>query len=172
MAKINFKSSEAEPLGNPEPLPKGWYVLTIIESEMVPPKPGKEDNGDIFNITLLVDENEHPEYANRRVWVRMPIYAANETARRIARSTLSSITRAIGLDEVEDTEQLLGQRLRVKLGIEIDKEGIYDPKNRIQGAAPLEAQPQEATAKPAKPATAAVAKPSATTQPVKPSWKR
>jgi hypothetical protein len=57
-------------------------------------------------------------------------------------------------EQVDDAEVFRFKPVRIRLGIERDKQGVYPDKNRISRIMPLETKPV-ATEQPAKPATPA-----------------
>lgn len=156
MARIEFNANEHEPVQN-EPIPAGWYHCTIVESELVSHPDDKPEQGDHLKIAFEVDENEHPAHANRRVYLRLYINHNSEKARKMALGNLSSLCRALDMLQLDDTDELLGAKLQVKVSIRVDKNGQYEPQNEAKGfkpagaATPAEAPPA-AQAKTAPPA--------------------
>lgn len=147
MANLNFNAQTVEPQAAFDPLPAGWYQMQIVESEL---KPTSNGEGQYLQLKLQVVAGEH---ASRVVFERLNIVNRNPTAQEIAYRTLSSICHATGVIQVEDSQQLHGIPMEVKVSVRPAKDG-YDASNDIKGyralnagmmqAAPAQAQPQQA----------------------------
>lgn len=127
-----FDASEVEPDSQDTftPLPAGWYHGTITGSEA---HYGKNSAaGEMLKLEVEINPNEHPEYANRRVWSYLCIEHEKDVPRNIARGQLSAICHAIGLFPMEEPQDLLGQEIMVRLKIRAAKDG-YDASNDIAG---------------------------------------
>lgn len=157
MALINFKASnvQIEDRGNSfGPLPAGEYEMMIVKSET---KPTKALTGHYLELEMHVISGEH---SGRRHWERLNLDNPNQQAVKIAEESLAKLCIAIGVDDVEDSEQLHDQPFVAEIGI--DKKD--DQRNVIWGykaigghinnakpkAAPAPA-PSAAPAKAAKP---------------------
>ncbi len=127
---------------NYDPLPAGWYTANITQAEL------KTTNaGDGQYIKLRYDITG-PTHQGRVVFGNLNIKNASAKAEEIGRQQLGSIMRAIGLSRVEDTDQLIGGSLQVKLEIKDkrtdEKTGkTYEASNEVKdfkavngGAAP------------------------------------
>jgi Protein of unknown function (DUF669) len=144
-----------------ELLPVGEYMATIVEIGVMQPKSG---NGYYIALTWKIDKGE---YEGRQVWQRIPFMHSSEQAQTIGRKQLKDLTVACGVAEhVEDVEVFLFKRAKIKVGIERDKDGVYDDKNIVKRILPL----AEATATPTAPAPGAP-KPAAPTKPATPPIK-
>jgi hypothetical protein len=126
MAQMNFDASQVAPnAGNPEPVPAGWYNAQIDESEM---KPTKGGDGTYLQLRfVIVDGN----YANRKVYARLNLRNANPVAQEIAYGELSAICHAVGVMQLQDSQQLHGQPMKIKLNVSPGQDG-YDPSNNIR----------------------------------------
>lgn len=169
MGNLNFDATQVAPAAAFDPLPDAWYFMRIIEAEMA--TGNSEDAGEMLKLRLEIDDSHHPDYANRSVFDRLCINHANQQPREIAQRTLSSIAHAIGKMQISDSEELLGQRLRVKVRAvparTDQKTGkSYDASNEVKGYKSADGDAPVAPA-----ATAAAAKPAAAA-PAKPSWKK
>ena len=100
--KLNktFKVAEAPESTTFDVLPAGDYVVTVTESEM---KPTKKSGGEYLMLTLEVLEGAHK---GRRLWSRLNLVNENTTAVEIAERQLADLCRAVGKEEVEDSEDL------------------------------------------------------------------
>ena len=153
MANLNFNAQTVEPQAAFDPLPAGWYQMQIVESEL---KPTSNGEGQYLQLKLQVVAGEH---ASRVVFERLNIVNRNPTAQEIAYRTLSSICHATGVIQVEDSQQLHGIPMEVKVSVRPAKDG-YDASNDVkgyrainagmmqaapaQGGFPAQAQPQQA----------------------------
>ena len=139
MAKLpqSFDSNDIEPNKPFEPIPAGRYPMQIIESEN---KIAKSGNGEYLQITLEVLDGEHK---GRRVFVILNLVNTNQTAVEIAYRDLSAICRAVGVRQVDDSEQLHNKPFTGVVKIKHDPG--YDPQNALAGYEPL------GTAAPASP---------------------
>ena len=131
MGAINFDASEVEP--EFQPMPPGWYHMTVVGSEMQVGK--KPDAGEILKLTLEIDGDHHAEYVGRRVFHNMCINHKKDQVRHIAQRHLGSICYAINEVELKDSDDLLGLKLMVKLRIGQARYG-YQAQNEAAAYAP------------------------------------
>ena len=111
--------------GNFEPLPAGWYTVTISEAEL---KSTKAGNGQYIKLRYDVTG---PTHQGRVVFGNLNIKNPNPKAEEIGRIDLGNIMRAIGLAKVTDTDQLIGNSLSIKLDIKTDPQ--YGASNEVKG---------------------------------------
>jgi hypothetical protein len=141
-------------------IPEGWYAATISKAELGQTKAGTGTKIDIrYDIT-------GPTHEGRVVFASVNIRNQSQKAEEIGRQQLGEIMRAIGLAKVEDTDQLIGGTLQIKVKIrkasESDKANGYgDDRNEIggwksaSGAAPIPvSRPSSAPAATSAPAGA------------------
>jgi hypothetical protein len=140
--------------GNFEPLPAGWYTVTISQAEL---KDTKAGNGQYIKLRYDVTG---PTHQGRVVFGNLNIKNPNPKAEEVGRQQLGDIMRAIGLAKVTDTDQLIGNSLSIKLDVKQDAQ--YGASNEVKGfksmsgsAAPVAASMPAAAA----PATAKAAPP-------------
>lgn len=95
-----FDASTVEPMGSYDVLPPGKYLVQIIFSEMRPTKDGR---GQYLYLELDVLEGQ---YAGRKLFDRLNLVNPNPDAVLIAQRTLSSLCRAAGKLQVNNSEQL------------------------------------------------------------------
>lgn len=91
------------------PLPDGWYAVTISEADL---KQTKAGNGQYIKMRLDVTG---PSHQGRVVFSNINIRNPNPKAEEIGNQQLGELLRAIGLPKIEDTDQLVGRSLSVKL---------------------------------------------------------
>ncbi len=125
-----YKTKDMPEGTNYEPLPIGWYDVEIVEAEL---KATKAGTGKYINLQMKITG---PTYEGRIVFSMLNIDNQSAKAEEIGRRQLGDIMRAIGLDAVNDTDQLIGGTFQVKLGIAPGTDQ-YDPKNTVKGYAPL-----------------------------------
>ena len=144
-----------------ELLPVGQYTATIVEIAVQQPKSG---NGYYVAITWKIDEGE---YDGRQVWQRITYIHPSEQAQTIGRKQLKDLCAAVGMDgeHVEDVEVFLFKRAKIKVGIERDKDGIYDDKNKVQRISALDEVQQPASKPTTSPKPQAAAKPATPAKP-------
>jgi len=132
-------------------LPVGEYVAQIVEASIQQP-----NSGDGYHLALTWKIIKG-DYEGRQVWQRITYLHSSEQAQTIGRKTLKDLCDALGVNEqVKDAEVFLFKPVRIRLGIERDKQGVYPDKNRISRILPLEAKSEEPEQpeQPAKPVAA------------------
>ena len=107
-----------------DPLPDGWYSVKIVGAELKPTKSGGQMIAVRYDVL-------GPTHAGRVVFGNINIQNANPKAEEIGRMDLASICRSIGLSRVDDTDQLIGGELQVKLTIRRD--ATYGDSNEVKG---------------------------------------
>lgn len=116
------------PVGNTgsfEPLPAGWYTVTISQAEL---KATKAGTGQYIKLRYDVTG---PTHQGRVVFGNLNIKNPNPKAEEIGRQQLGDIMRAIGLAKVTDTDQLIGGQIAIKLDVKEDAQ--YGPSNEVKG---------------------------------------
>ena len=142
---------------NYDPIPEGWYDVEIKGAELRTTKAG---TGQYIAVRYDVTG---PTHAGRVVYGNLNVSNPNPKAEEIGRQQLGELMRAIGLGVVQDTDQLIGGRLSIKVSIR--KSEQYGDSNDVKGfkalaggaapAAPSAPAPQPAAA----PAPAAASAP-------------
>lgn len=121
-----------QPDRNYELIPEGWYNVSITKAELGNTKSGTGQKIDIrYDIT-------GPTQQGRVIFQAINIRNQSQKAEEIGRQQLGEIMRAIGLAKVEDTDQLIGGQLQIKIKIreasDRDKAAGYnDPRNEVAG---------------------------------------
>lgn len=104
MALLNFKASaiqiEERPSTSYGPLPAGDYDMMIVKTDT---KPTKAGNGHYLECEMHVIAGEH---SGRRHWERFNLDNPNQQAVKIAQESLAKLCAALGIDEVNDSEEL------------------------------------------------------------------
>lgn len=121
--------------GDFSPLPEGWYNAVIHSADI---KNTKDNTGQYIAVRYDITG---PTHQGRVVYGNINIKNKSSQAEEIGRQALGGIMRAIGLARVDDTDQLIGGNLQIKLSIRT-QEG-YEPSNdvraykSIDGSAPM-----------------------------------
>ena len=143
-------SADALPVSdrNFEPLPAGWYSAVINGAEI---KMTKAGTGKYIAVRYDITG---PTHQGRVVFGNLNIKNANPTAEKIGREQLGEIMRAVGLATVQDTDQLIGGQLQIKLDVRESEQ--YGASNDVKGfksngSAPPKAAPAAASGKAAPP---------------------
>jgi hypothetical protein len=152
-----FDASTVDPSVGFDPVPAGDYPAIMTDSEF---KPTKSGDGEYLQCTWEIIDGT---FTKRLIFDRLNLKNKNETASKIAMSTLSAICHAVGVLKPKGSVELHGKPCMIKVGVEErnDKPGSYS--NKIKGYAAMGV----ASAAPA--VAAATAKPDGD---AKPPWKK
>lgn len=146
-ASFNANAVEPQAAFNNEPLPPGVYTVEITGADIKPLKKG----GTGLNIEVtVIDPQQH---AKRKAWKLLCIQHANAQTEQIAQSQLSAICHAVNIAQLDDTDQLFGQVLRVRTKIR-PADGQYAAQTEITdfepaGSGPLPTQSHAPAQQPA-----------------------
>ena len=152
-----FNALEIEPATSYDPIPADWYKAVITETEE---KPTKAQTGSYLQLTIEVIEGH---YQGRRVFERLNLKNPKPVAVEIAQRSLSSICRSIGVNNPQNSEELMDKPLMIKVAVK-PAQGEYGASNEIKGYDAVGG----ATTAPAPAAVAATASAGASTPP----WKK
>jgi len=132
MASLNgFNAHEVDPAVGFDPIPAGKYACVIVNSEM---KATKAGDGQYLQIELEVIDGPHK---GRKLWGRLILQHPNETTVRIARGTLSSICRAVGVMAPKDSVELHNLPLVASVGLK-KRDDTGEMTNVVKGYAKRE----------------------------------
>lgn len=155
MAFLQFNAQSVEPQQSFDALPAGNYMAAISESDIVPTKSG---TGQMLKLTWRVTDGP---MKGRVIFDRLNIQNANPKAEEIGQRQLSALCHAAGVLQLQDTQQLHGIPMQIKVTVRRDESGQYGDQNEVKDyrfvggasapAAPAFAPPA-AAAKPAAPA--------------------
>ena len=112
------------PTGEFTPLPDGWYRARITKAELKDTAKGGSRIAPRFDII-------GPTHAGRVVFGSINIRCASEEGERIGQQQLGELCRAIGVPRLEDTDQLVGKTLDIRLKIK-PAEGQYAAGNDVK----------------------------------------
>lgn len=125
MAHLGFDATQVVPdSGQLDPIPAGWYNVMVDESEL---KPTSDGLGARLAVRFNVIDGQ---YANRKIYTGFNIRNANPVAQEIAFKQLSALAHAVGVLQVQDSNQLHSIPLKVRVKIRPPKDG-YDAQNDI-----------------------------------------
>lgn len=111
-----------------EELPNGVYDLEVTESDVVPTKSG---SGTVLKVTNSVVAPA--EYEGRKLFSTYNLENSNAQAQEIGQRQFASLCRAVGVSEVEDSEELHFKAYRVKIGLgKPSKDGQYPARAEIK----------------------------------------
>ena len=150
MAQLNFKASNVELSERTYgPLPEGDYEMIVTKSDT---KPTKAGNGHYLELEMQIVAGP---FSGRRHWERLNLDNLSQQTVKIAQEQLARLCMAVGLDEIQDSEELHDRAFIATLGIDkkdATRNMVWDYKP-AKGAAPAPAP----AAKPAAAAASAVA---------------
>lgn len=125
--RFDATAHDTEQRGEYEELPNGVYDLEVTESDVVPTKNG---SGTILKTTNRVVAPA--EYEGRLLFNNYNLENANAQAQEIGQRQFASLCRAIGVTEVEDSEELHFKTFRVKIKLgKPSKDGQYPARAEI-----------------------------------------
>jgi hypothetical protein len=125
MDLTSFNIHEVEPMGTFEPLPADWYKCVISAAEQ---RDTKAMDGSYLMLTIEVIEGS---YQGRKIFDRLNLQNKNPVAVDIARRSLASIAKAVGVDP-QDSADLIDIPLMVKVAVR-EASGGYDASNDVKG---------------------------------------
>lgn len=115
-------------------LPDGVYRLEVTKSEV---KPTNKGDGTYLNLVYSVIEPE--EYKGRLIFGNIMLEHPNASTQDIGQKALASLCRAVGLQEIEDSDALHFIGFTAKVGLSkpskeknADGSPLYPPKNEIK----------------------------------------
>jgi len=109
-------------------LPNGIYRLEVEASDVTPTKDGK---GTILKTTMVVVAPD--EYAKRKLFTNYNLENPSAQAQEIGQRQFAALCRAIGVHEVEDSEDLHFRSFTVKVGLgKPSKDGQYPARAEIK----------------------------------------
>jgi|TARA_R110000824_G_scaffold3524_4_gene16729 hypothetical protein len=132
-----------------DPVPAGWYTVAIAGAELRDTKAG---TGKYISVRFDITG---PEHQGRVVFTNLNTRNPNPKAEEIGRQQLGEIMRAIGVQKLEDTDELIGGNLSIKVTVKNDP--TYGAGNEVKGFRAIEGSvlPVSAPAPAAAPAASA-----------------
>ena len=121
---FNVESVPEQNTGSYDALPAGMYDAIINGVDLKDSKSG----GKYLNIRYDI---VGPSHSGRVVFGMITVANSNPKAEEVGRQQLASLLRAIGLDQIHDTDQLIGATLAIKVVVEQSEQ--YGEQNRVSG---------------------------------------
>ncbi len=121
-----FDSNQHEDMASFEPIPADEYQMQITNSDL---KVTSKKDGKYVKLEFTVMAGE---FKGRKVWQNLNIINPSSQAVEIAQKELATICRACGKAQIQDTQELHGIPMFVKIGIKPPK-GDYPAGNKING---------------------------------------
>ena len=128
----SFNANEVEPQAprDDAPLPAGLYTVEITGADV---KPLKSGNGTGLSLEFtVIDPAPH---ARRKVWQNLNIQHSNPQAEQIGQSQLSALCAAVGIQVLDDSDQLFQKILRIRTKVR-PPEGQYAARAEVSGFEP------------------------------------
>lgn len=140
LLNLNFTQDEVTKAqsDNFTPIPTGNYVAEVNRSEV---KATKDGRGSYLSLSLKVLEGD---FAGRLIFQNITLTNANATAQTIGREQMAQLAGACGILNLQDSEQLHGKPIGIRVAIETDKSGQYEPRNTVKKFFPLNSPLQSA----------------------------
>lgn len=131
MVQLNFDARTVAPAEAPEAIPAGWYNARVTNSEM---KPTSDGSGAYLQLEMTILDGD---FANRKLFDRINLQNKNPVATEIGYRQLSAVCHATGVIQVQDSQQLHGIPLKVKVSLRPAGPGAdgkhYDASNEVKG---------------------------------------
>lgn len=145
---FNAAAVEPQAVRDDAPLPAGLYTVEVTNADV---KPLKSGNG--VGLSLEFTVIDPAPHARRKVWATLNIQHSNAQAEQISQSQLSALCRAVGIAQLDDSDQLFQKILRVRTKVREAANG-YGPRAEVSSYEPAGA-PVPSTPQPPAPAPAA-----------------
>lgn len=130
MAQLQFDASAVQPdTGTPDAIPAGYYNVMVDDSDV---KPTAAGDGAYLQVRYNVLDGQ---YAGRKLFDRFNVQNPNPVAQEIGYKQLSALAHAVNVLHIQDSAQLHGIPLQVKVKIRAAK-GDYEASNEITGRYP------------------------------------
>jgi hypothetical protein len=110
--------------GDYTPIPDGWYDVTITEATV---KATKAGTGDYLSYRCDV---VGPTHQGRVIFGMITLRNPNPKAEEIGNQQMGELCRAIGAARLDDSDQLIGKRMTIKVTTESSEQ--YGDKNKIK----------------------------------------
>lgn len=126
MANLQFDATHIDPTPRFDPLPAGDYAAIITESET---RTTKDGSGQYLQIKIEVQGGE---FAGRVLFDRLNLWNNNRQAQEIAQRSLSQICHAVGVMQVNDSQELHHKPLIATVKVRPARDN-YEASNEIKG---------------------------------------
>jgi hypothetical protein len=134
MSVLNFDASRVAPsTGELDPIPAAWYIVMMDKSELVPTKDAATTGHAYLECRFNVADGQ---FAGRKLFARLNLRNSNPVAAEIAQKELSAICHAVGIMQVQDSQQLHGIPMKVKVKLK-PATAQYSASNEISTFKPI-----------------------------------
>ena len=121
-----FDPSQYEGTEDFVPIPKGWYSAQIIEASC---KAAQMNPNNTYMLAVFeVIEGEHK---GRKIFQNITLTNQNQQAVEIGQRLLTDICNALESGPLKNLEVLQHKPMKVRVGIQPDKSGMYSDRNQI-----------------------------------------
>lgn len=129
MVALNYTSSAREyPAQEFKPIPAGRYPAIILEDSIHMNKAG---TGQYIKFKWQIVEGS---YQGRVIFSQHNVVHSTPDAERIGRSEVQSFATALGIEELNDTADLVGRPMIANVTVREDKSGNFPPQNSVNRA--------------------------------------
>jgi hypothetical protein len=138
LPRVSNSEENSDTLGDRTPLPAADYLAHIVKTEFKPIKikPGESVSaGNRLNIQFTVLEGDHK---GRVFFTGLNLDHKNAQAAEISNKEANSISEALGLADVEDSDEWLQIPMCVTLTVNPGN-ASWPPSNDVRGYAPADA---------------------------------
>lgn len=122
-----FDATTVDPSSAFDPIAAGEYLAIAVGSEM---KPTKNKDGEYLKVEWEIVNGDNK---GRRIWDQINLVNKNETAVKIAQSTLSAICHAVGVMRPKDSSELHNKPCLIRVALVERKDKPGEMKNEIKG---------------------------------------
>jgi hypothetical protein len=112
-----------------EPIPAGWYEAEVAKSEMKDTKSG----GKMLSVQFKIIDGD---YEKRVVYANFNLVNSNPQAVEIAQRELGNLIHACGLEDIEDSVDLHGIPIAIRVKIQEGTAAYPEPRNAIAAYKP------------------------------------
>lgn len=134
--KKKFSTKGKKTMDDYDLMPEHWDHAKVVESDY------KENNEKTGHYVWLKWEITRGKFKGRFLFTVLNLDHPKEQAVEIAEKELTTICAAMGLPGVEDTSELHGKEVQVRVGIQKAKKGSsYPDQNRIKNYKAIEEKP-------------------------------
>ena len=166
MPALNFNAENVAPDTGRGPVPRGYYKVMIIASELILTKRG---DGEMIKLTLQIYEGA---LKGKSVTTNLTWRNASAVAQDIGHSQLSAICHAVGQHHIQDTTQL--HNLPLGIRAEISGDGRFNEIDEFFNANDVDSRPElppvmQAAPVPSAPPSIVPMAPAASVQPAAPA---
>ncbi len=120
------------------------YTAQIEKSEI---KTTAAGNGEYIKNQWKILDAPNPAHIGRTVFQNINIQNPSEVAMKIGASDLKQITKALGISELQDTDELVGVPVIIKLKVQKGKDG-YEDSNQIKKVTPIDGESEGSEGQP------------------------